>query len=261
MSANSPFVIASAPRLVLPGGFAVLKEVFSQAELAAARDGLRGLRQGHGNLTPSFPWPQPRANRAKSYKFPGSAHHSAELAALAQSRRLARRIAITTGASSVRFWFDQVLEEAPAPRDRAVNYHWHTERSRWKTCQAPLMVTAWIPLTDVSLEMGPLTVVRRSSRHRWLDLPTGYEPQPDELFAQELQAGSALLFCWHTVHGNPPNFGDRPREVLAAHFALNELAYQAAGKFSHLNEKAVRSVEGRPDFSDERVCPLVFGAS
>ena len=213
---------------------------------------------GKSDLQPDFDWPAPRARQARSWKTPYTTSFRSELAALAHSPQLLAAIAKQTGAQSIRFWFDQLLWESPAPPSRSDNPQWHTERSRWKTCDAPLMLTAWIPLDTITPNMGPITAVRGSARREWLELPDGWTPDPLEIIPAPVQPGDAALFCWHTVHGNPPNRSDRPRRAIALHFAIDSLAYRPHGKFKHLNERLVTQTEGKPDFTDATVCPLLW---
>ena len=119
------------------------------------------------------------------------------------------------------------------------------------------MVTAWIPLAPVSLEMGPITMVPNSQRRRWVELPDGWLPGEKERRPVILKPGDVSLHCWHTVHGNPPNLGDSLRRVFAVHFACGPVTYRGHGSFSHVNERVVRKKGGVPDFSDQRVCPLL----
>lgn len=213
---------------------------------------------GRINREPAFSWPAPKARQCRSWKTPYSTHFRDELASLACSETLLASIAAATQAKSLRLWFDQLLWEEPARANTPQNYHWHTERSRWKTCQSRLMVTAWIPLASITVAMGPITMVRKSSRRRWLELPDGWQPEKDNVLPSPVQPGDAALFCWHTVHGNPPNLGDSPRRAIALHYAVDELSYRPHGKFNHLNERVVRRLNALPDFEDNKVCPLVW---
>ena len=120
------------------------------------------------------------------------------------------------------------------------------------------MVTAWIPLDTITPEMGPITMVRKSARREWLELPDGWSPETNHILPATVQPGDAALFCWHTVHGNPPNWGQTPRRAIALHYAIDEISYLSHGKFSHLNERTVRECAGRPDFTDDSVCPLLW---
>lgn len=253
--------LASRPHPLLADGFQFLTNVFSEEELADACHGQKELMAGQTDLQPDFHWPAPRARQSRSWKTPYSTHFRSELAALARSPRLLQEIAQASNAHALRLWFDQLLWEEPASRSRPFDYHWHTERSRWKTCQARLMVTAWIPLTPLSPEKGPITMVRKSAWRKWLELPDGWQPKASEILPAPVQPGDAALFCWHTVHGNPPNLSNSPRRAIALHFAIDDLHYQPYGKFSHLNERVVRQQDGLPDFTDERVVPLLWEQS
>jgi ectoine hydroxylase-related dioxygenase (phytanoyl-CoA dioxygenase family) len=237
-------------------GAVVLPAVFTEEDLALARKGQEAYYRGEMDLTPGFSWPAPRPATSRSRKHPYASFFRSELAALARSSILAERIREVTGFDELRFWHDQLLWEEPrAAAKGEVENHWHTERSRWKTCEAALMVTAWIPLDEVTAAMGPITMVEGSEQLRWIDLPEAWVPEEQERRAMVLRPGAVSLHCWHTIHGNPPNFGASPRRVLAAHFACGPVSYQHAGKFSHVNERVVRQIAGVPDFADERVCP------
>lgn len=248
-TASSPF---------LQDGFQFLKGVFTESELKAARYGQDEFMAGRADCAPAFDWPAPRARQCRSWKSPYSTHFRSELAALSRSPRLLAMIAEATEADELRLWFDQLLWEAPVSRPRPVDYHWHTERSRWKTCRARLMVTAWVPLDVIVPRMGPITMARESASRRWIELPDGWTPESQAIEPAPVQPGDAALFCWHTVHGNPPNFGSTPRRAIALHYAVDELAYRTKGKFSHLNERLVTQLDSGPDFTDQRVIPLIW---
>lgn len=240
-------------------GYAFLKNVISPAEIAAADNGQKELNAGRADREPAFCWPPPRARQARSRKIPYSSHFRSELHALTRSPRLLRAIAAETGAQSIRLWFDQLLWEAPAQASRLFRYSWHTERSRWKTCQSPLMVTAWLPLAPILPQMGPITLAQGTAKRGWLELPDPWTPPPESILPAPVQPGDAALFCWHTVHGNPPNLSPLPRRAIAIHYAIDALSYQPHRKFRHSNEQIVRlQKSGLPDFQDERVCPLVY---
>lgn len=255
-----------APLLTAPptpqfAGATTLRSVFSPDEMTSARYGQERFMAGEWDREPEFAWRKPTAKQSRSWKTPYATWFRSELAALARSPRLLAGIAEATQARTIRFWFDQLLWEAPATTNKPLNYHWHAERSRWKTSESRLMVTAWVPLCRMTPALGPITFVQGSERRRWVELPDGWEPEHDDLSPTMAQPGDAALFCWHTVHGNPQNRGERPRRAIALHFAIDELNYQPHGRFHHLNERFVRRKAGRPDFTDERVCPVVWGTA
>ncbi len=151
------------------------------------------------------------------------------------------------GLDGVRFWHDQLLYEEPKEFvEGEVDYHWHREESRWLTCEAEKMFTAWIPLVDFTHEMGPITLVSRGE-------------ELEEMRRMVLRAGDLVIFDSDVLHGNPPNFGKVARRAVAGHFASGDLRYRSSGNFRHVNERVVGLSDGMPDFGDERVCPMVFG--
>ncbi|MGJ8725189.1 MAG: phytanoyl-CoA dioxygenase family protein [Roseibacillus sp.] len=251
-------LVVPQPSPLLANGFQFLPQVFTEQELTAARHGQEELMAGRTNREPTFDWQAPRARKCRSWKTPYSTHFRSELAALAHSPQLLEKIAQATGAQSLRLWFDQLLWEEPSRRPQTLDYHWHTERSRWKTCQANLMLTAWVPLAHITPAMGPITMANSTSQRKWLELPDGWQPDPADILPAPVQPGDAALFCWHTVHGNPPNLGNAPRRAIALHYAIDDLRYQPYGKFSHLNERVVGRNHNLPDFTDEQVVPRVW---
>lgn len=254
-----PVVKPSSIRVPLWAGSAVLSGVFTEEQLAHARAGQDAFYRGESNRTPEISWAKPRRSRARSRKHPYVSFFRSEIRNLVRSEVLAARIGELCGASEVRLWHDQLLWEAPRRRSGKREYHWHTERSRWKTCQCPLMVTAWIPLDEVTEEMGPITMVEGSEEQPWIDLPEGWEPEESSRRSVLLNPGEVSLHCWHTVHGNPPNLGDQTRRVVAAHYSIGAVEYRRSGEFSHVNERVVQHLDGVPDFGDEEVCPVVWG--
>ena len=225
-------------------GYLVVKNFFSTDEIARAADAQDAYYRGEYDREPEFDWPRPRRCHARTRKHPYASFFSNALEKLLRDGRLGLLIQESCHMATGRFWHDQMLYEEPRQGDD-LKYHWHREESRWKTCEASQMITAWIPLTDFTPEMGPITL---STSGR----------DPESCRRMDLGAGDLVLFDKSLLHGNPPNFGNRPRRALAAHFASGDLSYRANGKFSHVNERIVRHRNGIPDFQDERVCPLII---
>ena len=224
-------------------GYLVVRGFFEAEEISRVREAQDALYRGEINKTPEFSWPKPRKTEAKSRKHPYASFFRREIGELIRDGRLGVLIREVANLESVRYWHDQLLFEEER-EEGEVFYHWHREKSRWMTCEAEKMVTAWIPLMDFSGEMGPITIV-----------PEGRDFS--EMKRMILKAGDLVLFGSGTLHGNPPNFGKQVRRALAAHFASGEISYRPHGKFSHVNERLVQRQGGMPDFQDERVCPVV----
>lgn len=223
-------------------GYLIVRGFFSAKEIAAVAAAQDSYYEGIFDSEPDFNWPKPRPCQARSRKHPYASFFLLALAELLRDGRLAKLVKESTGMNSIRFWHDQLLYEEPKPTAK-LDYHWHRENSRWLTCAASQMATAWIPLTDFTHEMGPITLVPKN----------GDEATKKRMV---LKAGDLVIFPADTLHGNPPNYSDKARRAVAAHFASGDLRYQQAGTFKHVNERIVTRKIGQPDFSDERVCPL-----
>lgn len=219
--------------------YLIVKDFYPTEEIANARAAQDAYYRGETNLTPTFQWPAARPCNVRNRKHPFASFFRTEFAALLRDGRLAKLIRETFAIDQVRFWHDQLLYEEPRTSGET-KYHWHREESRWLTCAAEQMLTAWIPITDFTPEMGPITIMARDEPRRMV-----------------LNAGDLVLFPSTTLHGNPPNFGKIPRRALAAHFASADLTYRAHGNFRHVNERLVRKLNGLPNFQDPAVCPLV----
>lgn len=220
-----------------------MRGFFGVEEISRVREAQDSFYRGEANQVPKFPWPKPRKSAAKSRKHPYVSFFRREISELIRDGRLGSLVREVADLERVRYWHDQLLFEE-SREGGEISYHWHREESRWMTCEAEKMVTAWIPLMDFSEEMGPITIV-----------PEGRDLE--EMKRMALKAGDLVLFSSRTLHGNPPNFGKQARRALAAHFASGEISYRPHGKFSHVNERLVQRQNGVPDFQDERVCPVV----
>ena len=80
----------------------------------------------------------------------------------------------------------------------------------------PVMVRVLYYLDDLTPEVSPFRVVPHShlSLHADGNPYTRYEAHPEEVMVP-VKAGSAALIIHKVFHGNFPNTGDRPRELLA----------------------------------------------
>jgi ectoine hydroxylase-related dioxygenase (phytanoyl-CoA dioxygenase family) len=139
-----------------------------------------------------------------------------------------------TGARMVQVWaVQQLIKPAEGHQDGLGNVGWHQDWQYWRTWWEPgsEVFTAWVAVTDVGLEMGPMHFVRGS--HRW-----GFENEGEfyeqDLKAQQqaihahfghhwvetpaiLPAGAASFHHNMTYHGSGPNISLRPRLSFAIH--------------------------------------------
>jgi ectoine hydroxylase-related dioxygenase (phytanoyl-CoA dioxygenase family) len=139
--------------------------------------------------------------------------------------------AAATGAKLVQLWSCQLLVK-PAGVTTGANVGWHQDLPYWRRWFTDGVLVAWVAVSDVTEDAGPLRFVRGS--HRWgaleggdffasgdidalrdrLDVPSG--ATWDEVPAL-LAPGAFSLHHNLVLHGSGPNMSDRPRRSFAVH--------------------------------------------
>jgi ectoine hydroxylase-related dioxygenase (phytanoyl-CoA dioxygenase family) len=148
-----------------------------------------------------------------------------ELVSLPQLGKLAAEV---TGAKMVQVWATQLLFKPPG-REETGNVGWHQDRQYWKYWDGEVF-TAWVALSDVTAQSGPMKMARGS--HRWGECELGdffggnLEAQRSKFEAQGktweeavaiLPPGGVSFHHRFTVHGSGPNLSSVPRRSFAIH--------------------------------------------
>lgn len=133
-------------------------------------------------------------------------------------RRLARIAAELMGCSGVRLYHDQALFKEP----HGGFTPWHADQYYWPLSN-DRTVTAWIPLVEVPLEMGPLAFAAGSQHFpigRDLEISDASELTMKEKLARApkdegpFALGDVSFHSGWTFHRAGPNQSDRMREVF-----------------------------------------------
>lgn len=133
-------------------------------------------------------------------------------------KRLARIAAELMGCHGVRIYHDQALYKEPGGGITP----WHADQYYWPV-SSDKMVTAWVPLQDTPLEMGPLAFCEKSHRFQiGRDLEIGDESELTlkralEKFHTEetpFALGDVSFHSGWTFHRAGANTTARPREVM-----------------------------------------------
>ena len=182
---------------------------------------------------------------------------------------------------SIRLFSDSLICKKPQLRNSPGNVGWHTDKAYWPTCSSDQLITAWIPMQDVTVEMGPLCILESS--HLWeqnQELRSYFGFNKTDLHSFEeymmvnkltlkkrmmtLKAGQVSFHHANTIHCSEPNKSDIDRLSLSVHFQGLENNYAPAfdqhGKLIEISyDKLCRKDQsGYPDYSDEEWFPLLW---
>ena len=144
--------------------------------------------------------------------------HSAEAREFVFGKRLARIAAELMGCCGVRLYHDQALYKEPGGGITP----WHADQYYWPVSNDNV-VTAWVPLQNTPLEMGPLAFCEKSHRLRHgRDLEISDESeftlkQALENFTKNnspFSLGDVSFHAGWTFHRAEANSSGKPREVM-----------------------------------------------
>ncbi len=247
-------------------GYSVQREpLLSAAKVQAASAGMDALRCGQydtGRAPMPSPWnPGDDEGILCKIEMPQMANRA--IADLVADEVLGQWAAQVAGAQWVQVWWVQLLYKPPSLADAAqVNVGWHQDRTYWGAWEAGSeLFTAWVALSDVGDESGPMRFVPGS--HRWGLLSGG------DFFGQDLQqqraaialpegskwreesalmaAGGASLHDCLTLHGSGANTSSMPRRSFAIHMRTDRSRPRNGCR------------EGLTQFIDDlSLCPVIY---
>lgn len=248
-------------------GFCLIQEPVLPPDLVtAARAGLEAVREGRydtGRAPYASPW-TPGDDPTALCKIEMPHFASEALRAVASHPEIGARAAAATGAEWVQVWWVQLLHKPPSTRpDARTSVGWHQDYQYWASdWESPEgLFTAWVALSDVTAESGPVRFVPGS--HRW-----GYREAGD-FFATDLEAQRASLTPpdgaeWTEVAGVLPPGGVSFHHSLTYHGSTaNRSGDPRCSLVLHLRSERARprTEEGllTAFLSDEAANPVIHG--
>ena len=199
-----------------------------------------------------------------------------ELKKLVHSSYIAFLAAKFSRCSGIRLFHDQLICKPPNQRTKI---GWHIDESYWRTCsQAKSMLTAWVPLTDCTLNDGVLMVIDKShmwSGNHWMN--TFNNPDLNHLESKinsngeeinkvpiVIKRGQINFHKSRTIHGSFENRGSDFRIAIAIHYQPDNNRYveyidNRGKKILHINDVLCKKdIKGHPNYSDQDICPLLW---
>ena len=146
----------------------------------------------------------------------------------------------------MRLWHEQILMKPAGGRESA-NVAWHQDYNYWRSSDRPQMLTAWIPLQEVNLELGTMHFVKGSNKWGWHEeyshfgrydmseqervirqhMPAGAEYETAPVL---LEAGRVSFHHCLTLHGSGPNHAHRQhRRAIAIHIQADACRWRKTG--------------------------------
>jgi hypothetical protein len=199
-------------------------------------------------------------------KMGGAGVSNAAIRELVSHPAIGKIAAAITGASMVQVFTTQHLIK-PAGGAEKGNVGWHQDFQYWQDHLRGELLTAWVALSDVTEDAGPMRFVVGS--HRWGLLNAGdfFSGNLDALRAKIeaahpgahwdevpaiLKPGAVSFHHRLTIHGSGPNRSAAPRKSIAIHLRTNDSSLAPGAKF--------QDIGWLKDFSDTQTCPIAYGA-
>ena len=168
-----------------------------------------------------------------------------------------------SGAKSVQAWNVQLLYKPSGATNSKSNVGWHQDLAYWPFWEGEVF-TAWLALSDVGADCGPMKFVQAS--HKWgvlsgsnfwfpgslEELKKTFKLPAGAVWEEALTlipAGAASLHHSLTLHGSAANHSGRPRRSLAIHLRTERARY----------DKTKDKTGAITDLSDLDRYPLIAG--
>ena len=179
---------------------------------------------------------------------------------LASHPEIGRWAATLMNADRIQLWASQMLYKPPGGMVTG-SVGWHQDKQYWENLLDGELFTAWVAVSNVTEDSGPLKFVLGS--HRWGFLQSGdffghdHEAQKKNISVPEgekweevtavLPPGAVSFHDCHTYHASGPNISPVPRRSFAF----------------HLRTEKSWPVKGRNDYylqhlDDPHYCPILY---
>ena len=224
-------------------GFYLYQQPLVPADLIhRATEGMDALRSGNYETgVPPRGGSQPRDDPQKLCKIEMPQIANRAILELVSHPAIGELAAAISGARMVQVWWVQLLGKPPADPQGQVptNIGWHQDRQYWgRWAEGSELFTAWVALSDVTAESGPMRFVRGSNGWGFMDQSDFYaqdhEEQrgaiavPDGQTWEEVPAllppGGASFHHNLTYHGSGPNLSTQMRRSFAIHLRTENSA-------------------------------------
>jgi ectoine hydroxylase-related dioxygenase (phytanoyl-CoA dioxygenase family) len=177
---------------------------------------------------------------------------------------IGRWAAALTNAKRVQVFAVQMLIKPPGSQGGG-NVGWHQDYEYWERALQGELFTAWVAISDVTAESGPMRFVRGSNHWGLLKAGDFFGKNLDAIKQRILEKNGANAWqevaavmppggvSFHhrlSVHGSGPNLAPGPRVSFAIHLCTEKSGLQAGVKW--------QDVDYLNDFEDPQGSPIIY---
>lgn len=247
------------------GVYLAAERVVPADVVAGASAGMDALMRGEYETgiapQPSFWNPGDDPRKLVKIEMPQAANRG--IMALISHPAVGALAAAITGAEMVQVWWVQMLVKPSSDptTGQGPQVGWHQDRQYWDVWEPDSeLFTAWVAVSDVTADAGPVRYVLGS--HRWGLLAEGDFFAPD-LGGQRIAAPQGQ--CWEEVAGVLPPGGVGFHDDLTVHGSGENHSGRQRRSFAlHLRTERSRPVGNRRQglaalIDDPRYCPVIWG--
>jgi len=244
-------------------GFFFTDRLFSSEKIKAAREGLWEVI--HCNyetgVDPESRFWNPGDNPKSIIKIDKPHLCNTALFDLITDKSFGKELARVTGARRIQAWHSQAVWKPSGGGDEG-NAGWHRDIQYWPFWKHEGVLTAWIALTDVAQDSGPVRYIAGSNQ--WdpvegLDFfDKGISNQETILkdtykdysvVQAEIDEGAVSIHTSKVYHSSVANVSGRPRVGMVVHFCTDRSQrVPVSGENSDYLDMV----------TDESICPVIF---
>ena len=166
-----------------------------------------------------------------------------------------------TGASMIQAWHSQAVWK-PSGGGEAGNAGWHRDIQYWPFWKPEGVFTAWIALTNVRQDSGPVRYIAGSNQWDSVEGLDFFDKDISKqetilkdkhkdyrVFQAEIEEGSVSVHTSGVYHSSIANVSGRPRVGMVVHFCTDRAErIQISGDHSEYLDMV----------KDESICPIIY---
>jgi len=217
-------------------GFTFLPKIFNKKDLLSASKGLWNVINGKYDtgIKPETRFWEPGDDPNKIIKIDKPHLCNSKVWDLITNEDFGKALAYATRSKTIQVWHTQVVWK-PKSKKESGNAGWHRDAQYWPFWSTGGLFTAWIALSNVSLNSGPVRFI--SGSNKWDSVP-GLDFFDKDLVTQDkllkkhhrktkiingvLEMGQVSIHSSLTYHSSAANLENEPRVGMVVHFCTDK---------------------------------------